>query len=77
MTFIEKIYIFALCLIITSMANVSVNTDDYPITIKIAMDLLKCSQGTASNRINQVRDALDRPHPKVITIAMFRQYYFD
>lgn len=47
------------------------------ITIKKVRELFnwEISDSTASRKINLLRDALDKPKPKVITEKEFREYY--
>ena len=51
--------------------------ENAPVNIKTVQQLLQCSTGTASNRINLIRTALNKPYPKIITIKEFREYNFN
>jgi hypothetical protein len=49
-----------------------------PCTIKLVQDLFnyKISKSTAQRKIQLVRDALDKQHPKIITMDEIEKFYF-
>ena len=54
-----------------------ISNENAPVNIKAVQELLKCSESTASRRICLIRSALNKPHPKVITISEFKNYFFN
>jgi hypothetical protein len=49
-----------------------------PCTIKLVQGLFNynMSKSTAQRKIQLVRDALDKQHPKIITMDEFEEFYF-
>jgi hypothetical protein len=44
-------------------------------TAKEVMNIINVSPSTANNKIKLLRDALDKPKPKIVTLKDFKEYY--